>query len=172
MKHYPVEGEYVHIEGFHYIYDGSFGGDNDHLYIYDGESVDGQLLADYTNSCFDEKEDSKATDIDVTSMTGALTVHFKTGEMGGCRGFNIFTSCTDVAGAYEITAKEGIRLYPNPVDGLLYIKGEDLGEINIYDITGRKAGTYENVNVIDMSEYKSGLYVVRTQNCSERIVVR
>ena len=110
-------------------------------YVYDGESADGQLLADFTNSCFDEKEDSKATDIDVTSMTGALTVHFKTGEMGVCRGFNIFTSCTDVAGANEITAKEGIRLYPNPVDGLLYIEGEDLGEINIYDITGRKAGT-------------------------------
>lgn len=24
-------------------------------YVYDGESVDGQLLADFTNSCFDEK---------------------------------------------------------------------------------------------------------------------
>ena len=26
-------------------------------YVYDGESVDGQLLADFTNSCFDEKDD-------------------------------------------------------------------------------------------------------------------
>ena len=54
-------------------------------YVYDGESVDGQLLADFTNSCFDEKDDSKATDIDVTSITGELTIHFKTGDMSGCR---------------------------------------------------------------------------------------
>ena len=44
--------------------------------------------------------------------------------------------------------------------------------IEIYDITGRKAGTYENVNVIDMSGYKSGLYVVRMQGYSERIFVK
>ena len=77
-------------------------------YVYDGESVDGLLLADFTNSCFDEKDDSKATDIDVTSITGALTIHFKTGDMGGCRGFNLFTSCRDVAGSNESIAKERI----------------------------------------------------------------
>ncbi|MGN0033157.1 MAG: T9SS type A sorting domain-containing protein [Candidatus Limimorpha sp.] len=167
-----VDGEYVHIEGFHYIYDGTYGGDKDHLCIYDGEGVDGPLLADYTDSCFDEKDDSKDTKIDVTSMTGALTIHFKTGVMGGCRGFNIFSSCTDVAGSNEITTVERVKIYPNPVDGILHIEGENLGVIDIYDITGRKAGSYENVNVIDMSDYKSGLYVVRAQGFSERIVVR
>lgn len=141
-------------------------------YVYDGESVDGQLLADFTNSCFDEKDDSKATDIDVTSITGALTIHFKTGDMGGCRGFNLFTSCRDVAGSNESIVKEGVKLYPNPVEGLLNIEGEGLGVIEIYDITGSKAGTYENVNVIDMSGYKSGLYVVRMQGYSERIFVK
>lgn len=141
-------------------------------YVYDGESVDGQLLADFTNSCFDEKDDSKATDIDVTSITGALTIHLKTGDMGGCRGFNLFTSCRDVAGSNESIVKEGVKLYPNPVEGLLNIEGEGLGVIEIYDITGSKAGTYENVNVIDMSGYKSGLYVVRMQGYSERIFVK
>ena len=92
-------------------------------YVYDGESVDSQLLADFTNSCFDEKDDSKATDIDVTSITRALTIHFKTGDMGGCRGFNLFTSCRAVAGSNESIAKEGVKLYPNPVEGLLYLDG-------------------------------------------------
>ena len=71
--------------------------------------------------------------------------------MGGCRGFNLFTSCRDVAGSNESIVKEEVKLYPNPVEGLLNIEGEGLGVIEIYDITGRKAGTYENVNVIDMS---------------------
>ena len=51
-------------------------------YVYDGESVDGQLLADFTNSCFDEKDDSKATDIDVTSITRSVDYSFQNWRYG------------------------------------------------------------------------------------------
>lgn len=164
---YPAEeGKFMHIEGIHYIYDGSMGGDSDHLYVYDGESINGALLADLSGSCFD-----KGT-LDVTSNSGALTLHFVTGTMGGCRGLEIYTSCSDVAAVGESNETETIEIYPNPAHDVIYIEGENIGKVEMYNSLGQQVFSDENVDKILVNNYPSGIYVIKIGNETKRVVIK
>ena len=165
------EGQFMHIEGIHYIYDGSYGGDPDHLYVYDGEDTNGTLLADLTNSCFDDKSGERGT-LDVTSVTGALTLHFVTGQMGGCRGLQIYTSLSDVANVGESDENENIEIYPNPAHDVIYIEGENIGLVEMYNALGQRVFMDENINKIHVSNYPSGIYVIKSENVTKRVVIR
>lgn len=91
---YPeTEGAFVSIHGIHYIYGGEMGGSPDYLNVYDGVGMDGLLLNSYTASCFD-KGRGVLNDV---SISGPLTIHFITNGGGGCRGFEIYTECTEKA---------------------------------------------------------------------------
>lgn len=166
-----IEGQYVHIEGLHYIYDGSFGGDSDHLYVYDGEDTNGTLLADLSNSCFDEKSGEKGT-LDITSISGALTLHFVTGQMGGCRGLQIYTSLSETASVDESTGSETINIYPNPAHDIIYIEGENIGLVEMYNALGQRVFKDENINKVHVSNYPSGIYVIKIGNVTKKIVVK
>ena len=165
------EGKYMHIEGIHYIYDGSFGGDPDHLYVYDGEDTNGALLADLSNSCFDEKSDERGV-LDVTSMSGALTLHFVTGQMGGCRGLQIYTSLSETAAVGESTENETVEIYPNPAHDVIYIEGENVGIVEMYNALGQRVFMDENVDKIRVDSYPSGIYVIKAGNVTKRVVVK
>ena len=165
------EGKYMHIEGIHYIYDGSFGGDPDHLYVYDGEDTNGALLADLSNSCFDEKSDERGV-LDVTSMSGALTLHFVTGQMGGCRGLQIYTSLSETAAVGESTENETVEIYPNPAQDVIYIEGENIGRVEMYNALGQRVFTDENIDKIRVDSYPSGIYVIKAGNVTKRVVIK
>lgn len=165
------ENEFVHLEGIHYIYDGSFGGDPDHLYIYDGEDTNGVLLADCTGSCFDDKSGNRGT-LDATSMSGALTLHFITGQAGGCRGITIYSSCSPATLVDECNSDETFEVYPNPAHDVLYIEGEDIGMVEIYNAYGQRVFIDENVNKINVSGFSSGIYMVKVNGTTKKIVIK
>lgn len=160
------ENTYMHIEGFHYIYDGFYGGDLDHLYVYDGEDTSGALLADLSYSCL-----SMGT-LDVTSVSGALTLHFVTGEVGGCRGLQIYTSCSPVAAIGENAENETIDIYPNPAHDVIYIEGENIGTVEMYNALGQRVFMDENVDIIRVDNYPSGIYVIKSGNVTKRVVIK
>ena len=165
------EGQFMHIEGVHYIYGGEMGGEPDHLYVYDGEDTNGALLADLSNSCFDEKSDEKGV-LDVTSMSGALTLHFVTGQMGGCRGLQIYTSLSETAAVGESTENETVEIYPNPAQDVIYIEGENIGRVEMYNALGQRIFMAENVDKIHVDNYPSGIYVIKIGNVTKRVVIK
>jgi len=70
-----------------------------------------------------------------------------------------------------------LRVYPNPVNGQLRIKNEELREgsiIKIYDISGKLILTYallmSEENVIDVSSLASGMYYLKIGNEMVKII--
>ncbi len=53
-----------------------------------------------------------------------------------------------------------VTLYPNPTAGMLYINGVAEGKVSIYDTTGRFIKEQSFTNEIDLSNLKSGLYLI------------
>ena len=141
------------------------GGDPDHLYVYDGLDTNGTLLADLMGSCFDRGT------LDVTSVTGALTLHFVTGQMGGCRGLEIYTSCSETASVEEKETTT-FEVYPIPAHNVIYIDGDNIGTVEMYNALGQRVFMDENVNEIQVSNYPSGIYLVKIGNVTKRVVIK
>lgn len=84
-------------------------------------------------------------------------------------------SCVDTSLCYNVTVtgiasdySQDIKLliFPNPVTGNLFVFCNiDIGSLNIYDITGKLVymsnAEYLNRNVFDLSNLKSGLYLLK-----------
>lgn len=55
-----------------------------------------------------------------------------------------------------------IKIYPNPVNDILYIRGQsEQYDIEIYTLTGQRLYKYFNVSTIDMSLYDDGVYLIK-----------
>lgn len=102
------------------------------------------------------------TDITVSTSDGALSA-------------TCHVSVRYVSGVEEVSA-EPVRLYPNPVSDLLHIEGAAPdAAVALYDMTGRlvlSTRAYEGVVALDMSDFKSGVYLCRIQNKSYKVVKR
>ena len=59
----------------------------------------------------------------------------------------------------EITSKEEISIYPNPVGSTLHFEAEGLNLIRIYSLTGVKLIEEETTGEVDISGLKSGMYL-------------
>ena len=75
--------------------------------------------------------------------------------------FNVTIGTVSIA-ENEITSE----IYPNPVDDKLYINSKDnIEKIEIYNLLGVKLYSevisQGNENMIDMSDFESGLYLVK-----------
>jgi hypothetical protein len=61
-----------------------------------------------------------------------------------------------------------ISIYPNPTSNLLYVSHPELNalEIKITDISGRQmyTGTMQKEVPLDVSSYKTGMYMVTIEN--------
>ena len=81
--------------------------------------------------------------------------------------------CSGV-GIEEENASE-LTLFPNPANESVTIQGENLGEINIYNVLGQKVDTFfteESQMVIPTANYQNGIYFIRTGNgLTQRFVV-
>jgi CubicO group peptidase (beta-lactamase class C family) len=60
-------------------------------------------------------------------------------------------------------SNELFRIYPNPVDDVLYIQGATIraGEIVLYDLLGRVVAAYPPADHINISSLPSGVYALR-----------
>jgi hypothetical protein len=60
-----------------------------------------------------------------------------------------------------------IRLYPNPTNNIINISEGDIAVVKVFDIIGQLVNRYENVNQINVSSYKEGVYlfnIITTKN--------
>jgi len=58
---------------------------------------------------------------------------------------------------------QNILINPNPVANILNIQAENINNftIEIFDIIGKKVGQFKNQNQLDISNYKSGIYLLK-----------
>ena len=162
------EGKVVTLAGHHHIYDGFMGGEKDHLYVYDGVGTEGTLLGDFTDSCWD------GDTLNVTSISGPVTIHFVTGVQGGCQGFEICATCTEQTSVNELDNSK-MTVYPNPADNQIIVEADDVETLTLFDGCGRKIAT-TNDKMMNTSDIKGGVYIlnVRThdgQNYNKSVVI-
>jgi hypothetical protein len=72
----------------------------------------------------------------------------------------------------DSVSNETFKLYPNPVEDHLYIQSSDttIKNIDIYNILGKKIYTSSSENRLDMSSYSAGIYFVKINNSTFKIV--
>ena len=70
-----------------------------------------------------------------------------------------------------------ISIYPNPVSNIINVKGENISKISkvqIYDITGKLVLEFEKPfiyqNTIDVSQLKSGIYIIKLDDVSQKFI--
>ncbi len=70
----------------------------------------------------------------------------------------------------SLKAESQIKLYPNPVVDELYLEGvSDPVSVQVFDLAGVLV-TEENSTTIDMSSFKSGIYFVRLEETTLKVV--
>ena len=72
----------------------------------------------------------------------------------------------------DSVSNESFKLYPNPVEDYLYIQSSDttIKNIDIYNILGKKIYSTSSENRLDMSSYSAGIYFVKINNSTFKIV--
>jgi hypothetical protein len=79
-------------------------------------------------------------------------------------------------GIYQPGDKANIRIMPNPTRETSIIYSDDeIIEIGVYDLSGRKINTYNNINnqefILNLSNYVTGIYLLRIKT-NEQIFLR
>ena len=72
----------------------------------------------------------------------------------------------------DSVSNESFKLYPNPVEDHLYIQSSDttIKNIDIYNIVGKRIYSSSSENRLDMSSYSAGIYFVKINNSTFKIV--
>jgi hypothetical protein len=52
----------------------------------------------------------------------------------------------------------GIRLFPNPASNVVHLSGTDRAAVKVFNSMGQLMNSYDNVNSVSVSSYKTGIY--------------
>ena len=79
----------------------------------------------------------------------------------------------DCDDAVEEFDADSFTLYPNPVNGMLMIEGENLGNISVYNALGQVIfNTFGTSDlIINTADYQNGIYFVKIGNKIEKFIV-
>jgi agmatine/peptidylarginine deiminase len=64
-----------------------------------------------------------------------------------------------------------VELYPNPVNNVLAVKGDNIVKVAIFNALGQEIVTVENRNEIDVTSLNNGLYFVRVTDANGNVSV-
>lgn len=86
----------------------------------------------------------------------------------------IFPANAYVLNVETLVEKKEIMLYPNPADDFLMIEGDDICNVEIYNMMGYKMMSSDVAasNVIDVANLPKGLYLVRLRDRDDNVTVR
>lgn len=109
----------------------------------------------------------------VSDVNGNLSINAKT--VGGTVFINaieIVEYSTNNITSIKYTPSYELNIFPNPVNDNLFINGETVPSlITIYSCDGRKLKYAENTNIVNISDLKTGIYIVLV-NLQESFVIR
>lgn len=148
--------------------------ENYSIYLDAGENFTSYLWSTGSTSRYETVDTSKI------SPPGGI-VGVSVTDAGGCSNDDqIVLSFVACPGFKELQINPGLRLYPNPSDGYVFVESDsplpDNSVIIIADMTGRIIysrqldGAFNNTSIIvDTSEFPSGVYLVSIQNSRFRL---
>ena len=75
-----------------------------------------------------------------------------------------FPGNTLVLGVESVSYEKEVNIYPNPAKDVIYVKGEDIQYVEIYNSIGAKVVSKDvnSSDSIDIADFASGIYFVRT----------
>jgi len=69
------------------------------------------------------------------------------------------------------TSETSFKVYPNPASTYIQIDG-DVNSVSIYSLTGRLVKTVTNEKTINVQSLKSGIYLVKTDNDIQQLIIK
>lgn len=83
----------------------------------------------------------------------------------------IFPGNTIVLGVESYTEKKDFDVYPNPANNYIVVDGDDIQEVEIYDMMGRKVVSSEmqSSSVIEIDNLSSGIYMIRSIDVNNNV---
>lgn len=71
-------------------------------------------------------------------------------------------------GVDDLLIEDNLVIYPNPTSDKLYIKTSlNIKNIVVFDVLGKKLENIESKQIIDLTRYKSGVYIVEIESNNE-----
>jgi endo-1,4-beta-xylanase len=71
-----------------------------------------------------------------------------------------------------IAPTDMLQVFPNPTTGVLNIRGNEVKEVEIYNIAGSRVMTGFNPGIMDVSHLENGLYMVRIKSADQYNIQR
>lgn len=84
---------------------------------------------------------------------------------------NISWENTGTVAINEVAFVDNILIFPNPTKTIFHVKGENISEIEILNLSGSLIFKNNSTTRIDMSSFKNGVYLVRIKE-GDRTVVK
>jgi hypothetical protein len=88
------------------------------------------------------------------------TYRVKVKDANGCESFSDPEFLYDLGVHSTVNVASQIKLYPNPTDGVVHIDAPINVQIVVRDYTGKIVIETENTNLVDLSNFADGMYMV------------
>jgi len=106
---------------------------------------------------------------------GKVIINVEVTDQGGCTAQDdIKYACNKFVPLPFGASMDDLNLYPNPTTGMLFISGDGMKDIFIYNIDGKLIKSYSNFTEyeIDITDLDNGTYIVKIKTPEEVISLR
>ncbi len=111
----------------------------------------------------------------ITNLTTSDQGNYQCIITGYCNSLTTLIAPLSVISGFEELSQNGIKMYPNPSNGILHIEFDEIpkiGSINIYQLSGAKVFEKMQPNrkeLIDLSKSSDGTYIIVIQTDNKKI---
>ncbi len=180
LSSYPTP----HIHYYRWFANAYNGPPNDSLIvrITDGNStVDVEIITSNSPNLSSWQQNSFKVS-DYLSPTSSMQIIFYTADElydntgnyveAGVDKFQVTNSATPPLGVMDLS-KQRLIVYPNPSQKIIVIKGNEMGDIEIFDIMGKKifvSKKYTLLKELDISALSKGIYIIKISGASSKFI--
>ena len=88
----------------------------------------------------------------------------------GFSSVNIQWEASGTVGIHDTALDDNIQIFPNPTKNIFHIRGDNITQIEILNMSGALIFKNNSTTRIDMSNYKNGIYLVRIKEGNRTVV--
>lgn len=128
-------------------------------------------LYEYTWSSSDTDHSVTFTGSDLGVGDHTIWVNVLNGSANYCSSSDTLVIHVDKDVSVDIAEVAGLKVYPNPTTGKLIIEGENITQVEIFNMQGVMVLQYSQVDEVDLGRYPAGSYLIRII-ANDRISIR